>query len=86
MALAQEATQQVAAAPAAGRRWLRSTRPGGKIHREASRPSDASPTWQWQTGCTWKFGLSAFYEWLTEAEVREAPDATKCDKGCDVWM
>ena len=85
-AMAQETTKQVAAAPATGRRWLRSTRPGGKIHREASRPSDASPTWQWQTGCTWKFGLSAFYEWLTEAEVREAPDATKCDKGCDVWM
>ena len=81
----QETTKKVEAPPPK-RRWLKSTRPNGKIHREASRPSDDTLPSESQTGCTWKFGLSTFYEWVTEAEVREAPDSVKCDRGCDVWF
>ena len=83
----QETTRKaIVEAPPPKRRWLKSTRPNGKIHREASRPTDDTLPAQWQTGCTWKFGLSTFYEWVTEVEVREAPDSAKCDRGCDVWF
>ena len=75
----------VAAAPEPlVRRFLKSTRPNGKIHREASRASEDTPTWAMTTGCGWRFGLSLHYEWITETEFRQTEDRLLCDKGCDV--
>ena len=79
------AQKAVAAAPEPlERRFLKSTRPNGKIHREASRASENTPTWAMTTGCGWRFGLSLHYEWITEAEFRQAEDRLLCDKDCDV--
>ena len=84
--VAEEAAKKVAALPAPKRRWVRSTRPGGKVHREASRPSDDTPSWRWTTGCSWKFGTSTFYEWVSDEEAKGLTEAALCDRGCDVWV
>ena len=79
------AQKAVAAAPAPlERRFLKSTRPNGKIHREASRASENTPTWAMTTGCGWRFGLSLHYEWVTEAEFLQAEEKLLCDRDCDV--
>ena len=36
------------------------------------------------TGCGWRFGPSLHYEWITEAEFRQAEDKLLCDRDCDV--
>ena len=51
------------------RRWLAGTRPNGKIHREASQALAKAPAWMWATGCGWKFGVSAHYEWVREEDL-----------------
>ena len=79
------AQKAVAAAPAPlERRFLKSTRPNGKIHREAARASENTPTWAMTTGCGWRFGLSLHYEWITEAEFLQAEEKLLCDRDCDV--
>ena len=65
------------------RRWLAGTRPNGKIHREASQALAKAPAWMWTTGCGWKFGVSAHYEWVGEGDM-EGHTAKLCDAGCDV--
>ena len=50
------------------RRFLRGTRPNGKIHREATRWA-SQPSYRWTTGCGWKFGFSTEYEFMGHEEV-----------------
>ena len=73
------------------RRFLRSTRPNGKIQRESSRWA-SQPSYRWTTGCGWKFGLSVEYEFMDHEEVEEVKRSTLaglmvasrfCSKGCD---
>ena len=73
------------------RRFLRSTRPNGKIHREATRWT-TQPTYRWTTGCGWKFGVSTEYEFIAPEEVEEVKRkilagvmvvSRFCTKGCD---
>ena len=73
------------------RRFLRSTRPNARIHRESSRWA-SQPSYRWTTGCGWKFGLSTEYEFLEHEEVKEARQGILagvmvasrfCAKGCD---
>ena len=73
------------------RRFLRSTRPNGKIHREATRWA-SQPSYRSTTGCGWKFGLSVEYEFMEHEEVEEVKRSTLagvmvasrfCTKGCD---
>ena len=73
------------------RRFLRSTRPNGKIHREATRWT-SQPTYRWTTGCGWKFGASTEYEFLSPEEAEEVRRkilagvmvvSRFCTKGCD---
>ena len=66
------------------RRWLKGTRPNGRVHREASGFKRGDPTWMWKTGCGWKFGLSEHYQWLEESEL-PGEAALFCDKGCDIF-
>ena len=66
-------------------RWLKGTRPGGKLHREASHSSVKTPAWMWTTGCGWKFGSSQHYEWVKEEDLDTEFRTTRpCDAGCDV--
>jgi len=66
-------------------RWLKGTRPGGKLHREASHSSVKTPAWMWTTGCGWKFGSSQHYEWVKEEDLDAELRTTRpCDAGCDV--
>ena len=73
------------------RRFLRSTRPNGKIHREATRWT-SQPTYRWATGCGWKFGVSTEYEFIDHEEVEDVKRkilagvmvvSRFCTKGCD---
>ena len=73
------------------RRFLRSTRPNGRIHRESSRWAPQA-SYRWTTGCGWKFGLSVEYEFMEHEEVEEVKRSTLagvmvasrfCTKGCD---
>ena len=75
------------------RRWLKSTRANGRIHRETTGFSRKDPTWMWKTGCGWKFGLSTEYEWMEADEVSEIQkkildgilvQSRMCTKGCDL--
>ena len=59
------------------------TAPNGKIHREASRALAKAPAWMWTTGCGWKFGISAHYDWVKEEDL-DSQQAGFCDAGCDV--
>ena len=64
------------------RRWLKSTRPNGKIHREASRLDDL-PSWMWTTGRGWPFGTSEFYEWMKPEDLPTQGEPAFCTSGCD---
>ena len=73
------------------RRFLRSTRPNGKIHRESWRWA-SQPSYRWTTGCGWKFGLSVEYDFMEHEEVEEVKRSTLagvmvasrfCTRGCD---
>jgi len=67
------------------RRWLKGTRPGGKMHREASHSSVKTPAWLWTTGCGWRFGTSQHYDRVEEKDLDNEFESTRpCDAGCDV--
>ena len=67
------------------RRWLVSCGKTivAKLHREASGGASSRPAWTWTTGCSWNFGLSTNYEFLTPAEASEwkGRRCEKCDLG-----
>ena len=66
------------------RRWLISTNPTNpaKLHREASGGAKDRPAWTWICGCSWRFGLSVNYEFLTPTEAKEWT-GRRCDR-CDL--
>ena len=79
----QKVTQKANTAELPSRRWLMSTRVGGKVHREASGISDNLPSWAWTTGCGWRFGSSSHYDWV-QASRLDGLRALFCERGCDV--